>query len=199
MTSRIFEPFFSTKGPGKGTGLGLSTVYGIVKQSNGTIWLYSEPGKGTTFKIYFPRVEEKADKSNEINNVYLGPKRTETVLVVEDEFAVRGLTVQILKKQGYTVLEASNGKDALSVAREFADKIHLIITDVVMPGMNGREVYEEIKKITPDIKVVFMSGYTAEVIRRKNVIEKDVMFLSKPISPDGLLLKIRDVLQGGKI
>jgi two-component system cell cycle sensor histidine kinase/response regulator CckA len=197
--ARIFEPFFSTKGPGKGTGLGLSTVYGIVQQSGGTIWLYSELGQGTTFKIYFPRVEAKADKSTEISKIDRRPKRTKTVLVVEDEFAVRGLTVRILKKQGYKVLEASNGKDALSVVREYADKIHLVITDVVMPGMSGKDLITQIEALRPGIKSLYTSGYTSNAIVHHHILDSKVDFLQKPFNADALLCKVGELIDSSKI
>ena len=177
----------------------LSTVYGIVKQSGSTIWMYSELGRGTTFKIYFPRVEAKADKSAEINKIDRRPKRTKTVLVVEDEFAVRGLTVRILKKQGYTVLEASNGKDALSVAREYADKIHLVITDVVMPGMSGKDLVTQIETLRPGIKSLYTSGYTSNAIVHHNILDSNVDFLQKPFNADALLSKVGELIDSSKI
>ncbi|MBN2243570.1 MAG: PAS domain S-box protein [Acidobacteria bacterium] len=196
--ARVFEPFFSTKGPGKGTGLGLSTVYGIVKQSGGTIWLYSEPGKGTTFKIYFPRVLGAAEKYAGAVRTALEPMRTETVLVVEDEPAVRGLAVRILKKQGYKVLEASNGKDALAVARECADKIDLVLTDVVMPGMSGRELAAQMEILRPGIKSLYISGYTSNAIVHHDILDSNVSFLQKPFNAEALVRKVGEVIDSSR-
>jgi CheY-like chemotaxis protein len=195
VKERIFEPFFTTKEKGKGTGLGLSTVYGIVKQSGGYVWVYSEPGQGTTFKIYLPRVEEEADALHRRVDVGDLQRGKETVLLVEDEAPVRGLAVRVLRNQGYRVLEAANGQEALSVAREHAgEKIHLLLTDVVMPQMGGTELADRLKALRPEIKVVFTSGYTDEAIVRHGVLEPGTDFLQKPFSPASLAQKVREVL-----
>jgi signal transduction histidine kinase/ActR/RegA family two-component response regulator len=195
VKERIFEPFFTTKEKGKGTGLGLSTVYGIVKQSGGYVWVYSEPGQGTTFKIYLPRVEEEADALHRRVDVGDLQRGKETVLLVEDEAPVRGLAVRVLRNQGYRVLEAANGQEALSVAGEHAgEKIHLLLTDVVMPQMGGKELTDRLKALRPEIKVVFTSGYTDNAIVRHGVLEPGTDFLQKPFSPAALAQKVREVL-----
>jgi len=181
IQSRIFEPFFTTKEQGKGTGLGLSTVYGIVKQSNGYIWVYSEPHKGTVFKIYFPRTEGEIIEHR--RDVKEETKLTgfETILVAEDEFSVRALAARILRKQGYNVIEASNGLEALRLAQDFSGEIHLVLTDVVMPGMSGKELVSQIKNERPDIKSLYISGYTDNAIVHQGVLDADVAFLQKTI------------------
>jgi two-component system cell cycle sensor histidine kinase/response regulator CckA len=193
IMDRVLEPFFTTKEPGKGTGLGLSTVYGIVKQSGGNIWLYSEPGRGTTFKIYLPQADEaleglKEETAGEV------PRGDETILVVEDEETVRKLAVRILKKQGYKVLEASGGDEALLRCKEFEDSIHLILTDVVMPGMSGKKLVDRLQKIYPEIKVLYMSGYTDNAIHHHGVLDPGTNFIQKPFTIDGLARKMREVL-----
>jgi PAS domain S-box-containing protein len=195
VKERIFEPFFTTKEEGKGTGLGLSTIYGIVKQSGGNIWVYSEPGQGTTIKIYLPRVEEEVDTVPLREDIDRLPKGNETVLLVEDESSLRGLTARVLRGQGYTVLEASNGDEALSVARELMkEKIHLLLTDVVMPQMGGKELVKRFKGIHPRVKVLFISGYTDQVITHRGVLKPGTPFLQKPFSPVALSKKVREVL-----
>lgn len=190
---RIFEPFFTTKGSGKGTGLGLSTVYGIIKQSGGHIWVYSEPGHGTTFKIYFPRAEQEAALL-QANAYYKSPARgTETVLLVEDEQSVRQMAARVLQEQGYRVLQASNGEESLQVAKGYADDIHLLLTDVVMPGMSGSALANQIQKAR-SIKVLFASGYTDDSIVHHGMLDPGVAFLQKPFTPDGLARKVREVL-----
>jgi two-component system cell cycle sensor histidine kinase/response regulator CckA len=191
---RIFEPFFTTKGQGRGTGLGLSTVYGIVKQSNGFIWVYSEPGKGTTFKIYLPRVQGKADELSAGAKVKPDLQGAETVLVVEDESAVRALAARILRERGYTVLEASNGKEALRTAQEFAGEIHLVLTDVVMPEMSGKVLVSQIEIARPGIRALFISGYTNNAIVHHGILESNVAFLQKPFAANVLASKVREVI-----
>jgi len=193
VKERIFEPFFTTKEKGKGTGLGLSTVYGIVKQSGGNIWVYSELGQGTTFKIYLPRVDEPLEEITDevIKEILHG---NETILVVEDEEVVRKLAVRLLKKQGYKVLDAPDGGKALMLCEEFKEPIHLILTDVVMPGMSGRKLVDRLKEIHPEMKTLFMSGYTDNAILRHGVLEEGVNFIQKPFSVERLARKVRDVL-----
>lgn len=188
VKERIFEPFFTTKEMGKGTGLGLSTVYGIVKQSGGNIWVYSEPGEGTTFKIYLPQVDEPLEELKEevIREI---PQGSETVLVVEDDETVRQLAIRILKKQGYKVLEASEGREALLLCEEFKEPIHLILTDVVMPGMSGRILAERLKEIHPEANALYMSGYTNNTILHHGVLEPGINFIQKPFTIDGLAPK----------
>jgi two-component system, cell cycle sensor histidine kinase and response regulator CckA len=191
--SRIFEPFFTTKEKGKGTGLGLSTVYGIVKQSNGFIWVYSEPGKGTTFKIYFPRVEGEKTRLPEdlVESVLCG---SETVLLVEDENAVRALAGRILRERGYKVMEASHGEDALRIAHEYDGEIHLVLTDAVMPGMSGNALVTHIEAERPGIKSLYISGYTDSAIVHHGILNSSIAFLQKPFTVEGLTRKIREVL-----
>ena len=196
--ARIFEPFFTTKGPGKGTGLGLSTVYGIVKQSGGFIWVYSEPGCGTTFKIYLPRVEGKAGKPDGPAGEGLELQGVETVLVVEDDSSVRTLIVRVLKRRGYKVIEASNAGEALQAAREFAGDIHLVLTDVVMPEMSGKALASQIEAERPGIRVLFVSGYTNDAIVHHGVLDTGVAFLQKPFTSDFLARKVREVLDFSK-
>jgi PAS domain S-box-containing protein len=194
--SHIFEPFFTTKGP-KGTGLGLSTVYGIVKQSGGYIWVYSEAGRGTTFKIYLPRVAETVESPAQIavpaESVATEPG-TETVLLVEDEANLRYLARQYLEKQGYRVIEAADGAVAMQIAVAHEGVIHLLLTDVIMPGMNGRELAQRISEIRPNVKVLYMSGYTENVIGRDGTLDAGVRLLQKPFTLRDLKSKVREVL-----
>jgi CheY-like chemotaxis protein len=192
--SRIFEPFFTTKERGKGTGLGLSMVYGIVKQSGGSISVASEPGKGTTFKIYLPRIDEPVV---EIQEKQAEPGRllgSETVLVVEDEEAVRNLTCHALRKYGYGVVEAANGGEALLACEEHPDPIPLMITDVVMPHMSGRDLAARLHQLHPEMQVLFMSGYTDDAIVRHGLLDAAVSFIQKPFTPSGLVEKVRQML-----
>jgi nitrogen-specific signal transduction histidine kinase len=194
IREKAFEPFFTTKEIGKGTGLGLAIVYGIVKEHNGYITLYSEVGKGSTFKIYLPLImaESEAARPEEHKIIIDG---TETILVAEDDAIVRDLTKSVLEKHGYTVIEAVDGQEAVDRFKENKDKIHLSLLDVIMPKKNGKEVYDEIKKISPDAKALFMSGYTAGVIKKKRVVEEGLNIIFKPIPPAELLKKIREVLE----
>ena len=195
IKEKVFEPFFTTKEKGKGTGLGLSTVYGIVKQCEGNIWVYSEPGHGTTFKIYLPRVEEELDSALKREETDFLPRGNETVLLVEDDPLVRDLAHRLLSQQGYTVLEANNGEEALRVAWEHAgEKIHLLLTDVVMPQMGGKELSEKLKGLRPDIGVLYTSGYTDNAIVHHGTLEFGTYFLQKPFSPKTLSHKVREVL-----
>jgi PAS domain S-box-containing protein len=191
--SHIFEPFFTTKEVGKGTGLGLSTVYGIIKQSGGSLWVYSEIGKGTTFKIYLPRVDEIVE-SLEDENDEVDLRGRETVLLVEDEEVVRNLSREILETYGYSVLVAANGRDGLSVGQEFQGPIDLVITDVIMPLMSGPEMAEGLRTSRPDTRVLFMSGFTDDAIVHHGVLDARVSFIQKPFSAEALASKAREVL-----
>ena len=193
VKERVFEPFFTTKEQGKGTGLGLSTVYGIVKQSGGNIWVYSEPGQGTTFKIYLPQVDEPLTEEKE-EVVKEIPRGNETILVVEDEETVRKLAIRLLEGQGYKVLEASDGGKALLLCEKFKERIHLLLTDVVMPGMSGRELAQKLGFLLPKMKVLYMSGYTDDAIVHHGVLEDEVNYLQKPFTLDSLARKVREVL-----
>lgn len=194
IQDRIFEPFFTTKEKGEGSGLGLATVYGIVKQSGGNIWVYSEPGRGTTFKIYLPRVDEPAEPLPRREEPGSLPRGAETVLVVEDEPAVRELTARVLRGAGYTVLEAPGGEEALKWVESHRGAIHLLLTDAVMAGMSGRELAERIEATRPGTKVVYMSGYTDNAIVRHGLLEPGVALLQKPFTPIALARKVREVL-----
>ena len=189
----VFEPFFTTKEVGKGTGLGLSTVYGIVRQSGGWIDVWSEVGVGTSFKVYLPRID--GSPVPERNGVGVPTERgSETILVVEDQKAVRSFTKAALRQYGYRVIEASGGDEAIAVARQYSGEIQLLLTDVVLPGMNGKELSGKLKALRPNLKVLFVSGYTADVIARRGVLDPGVAFLHKPFSPGELATRIRDVL-----
>jgi PAS domain S-box-containing protein len=194
VKAHIFEPFFTTKEIEKGTGLGLSTVYGIVKQSNGNIWVYSEPGHGATFKIYLPRVEKPSHIMEETKKRDYTPHGSETVIVVEDDESLRRMAVKSLESYGYTTLSAENGQEALSMCEKHKDQIHLMLTDVVMPGMSGKTLSDRLKALNPDINVLFMSGYTDNAIMHNEVLEKGIAFLQKPFTPDRLARKVREVL-----
>ena len=190
---QIFEPFFTTKEVGKGTGLGLSIVYGIVKQHNGTINVYSEPGKGTTFKIYLPAIEIAGESpAARIEDRPAGGR--ETILLAEDENDVRALITIVLREAGYTVIESVDGEEAVQQFTEHAGSLSLFLSDVIMPKMNGKAAYEQIRAVKPGIKVIFMSGYTADIIQSKGITNDGIPFLPKPIFPDQLLRKVREVL-----
>ena len=195
--SHIFEPFFTTKKKGVGTGLGLSTVYGIVKQMGGYIWVYSEPGQGATFKIYLPGVETAAEPAKRKPNHLKRFEGSETILLVEDDKSVLNLARKVLKQQGYSVIEAQNGEDAFKVAEAHAGPIHLMTTDVVMPGMSGMELAQRMGPLYPGLKVLFMSGYTDDAIAHHGVLDPGIAFLQKPFTPEGLAQKVREVLEGG--
>jgi PAS domain S-box-containing protein len=190
---RVFEPFFTTKASGQGTGLGLATVYGIVKQSGGNIWIYSEVGKGSTFKIYLPRVDEVAEGEEEVISRSI-PKGTEMILLVEDEEQVRTILKHILEGQGYNVLSASNGEEALSISQDLKLDIKLMITDVVMPQMSGRELAERLLSIRPTLPVLFMSGYTDDAIVRHGLLDEKLNFIQKPFDSASVARKVREVL-----
>lgn len=193
---RIFEPFFTTKPPGKGTGLGLATVFGIVKQSGGHVTVYSEPGNGTTFRIYLPKVEVASEARTEAKAPAAPTRGTETVLVVEDAEIVRNLACRILRSQGYNVLEACNGGEALSICQQHQGHIHLVLTDVVMPEMSGRQLAEHLREGQFDSKLLFMSGYTDDAVVRHGILEAQTNFIQKPFSPAGLAQKVRKILDG---
>jgi len=192
--AHIFEPFFTTKEKGQGTGLGLATVYGIVKQSGGYIWVYSEPGQGTTFKVYFPRVKEVPVASEKELPAVTELKGQETILLVEDDDTLRQLIARGLKKYGYTVLKAGNGGEALLLCEKEDSPIHLLLTDVVMPQMSGRELAERLAALHPDMKILFMSGYTENAMLSNGVLKSKMGFLQKPFKVNKLVRKIREIL-----
>jgi len=192
--SNLFEPFFTTKEMGKGTGLGLATVYGIVKQNKGFINVYSEPGQGSTFKIYLPRHTAIDPTAPVIHMEQQDPGGNETILLVEDEPAILNMVRMMLERKGYSVLSAATPAEAIALAKIHADKIHLLMTDVVMPEMNGRDLARHLIAVYPDVKLLFMSGYTANVIAHQGVLDEGVSFIQKPFSRADLLIKLRSVL-----
>ena len=194
--SRMFEPFFTTKEPGKGTGLGLSTVYGIVQQSGGTIWVYSELGQGTTFKIYLPSVETTAGAPAPSTPAEVAAGGSETILLVEDEDKVRELVSEILTLYGYTVLVASTAGEALLMSERHAGPIHLLVTDLVMPAMSGRELARRVAERRAETKALYLSGYTGDTIVRHGMLDSDMAFLQKPFTVDGFTRKVREMLDG---
>jgi signal transduction histidine kinase/ActR/RegA family two-component response regulator len=197
----IFEPFYTTKDQGKGTGLGLSTVYGIVKQSGGNIWFYSEPGQGTVFKIFLPsavNAQQPLIPDSDVESP-IAKGGTETILVVEDEPQIRQMACEFLSESGYKLLVAANGVEALRILKEESAAIDLILTDVVMPEMNGRELAEHVAVARPGAKVLYMSGYTNDAIVRHGVLDSGTWFVQKPFSPDALARKIREVLDSGNL
>jgi len=194
VRSHLFEPFFTTKEEGKGTGLGLSTVYGIVKQSGGSIAVHSEPGKGTSFQIYLPRIAAETEVAESRQVPVAPPSGYETVLLVEDEAMIRTMVGTFLRLHGYLVLEARDGPDALRVARDHAGPIHLLLTDVVMPGMSGREVAERLLSFRRDLKVLYMSGYTSEAMAHHGLSDAATEFIQKPFTPNALMQKVSETL-----
>jgi len=199
--AHMFEPFFTTKEKGKGTGLGLSTVYGIVKQSGGYIWVYSEIGHGTTFKIYLPCVEGTAETTETRATLAAAPPQqgSETILIVEDDAKVRTLVHKMLEKNKYTVIEASNGSEALALCEQFKGPIHLVLTDVVMPQMSGAQLVSRLTAVRPEIKVLYMSGYTDDAIVHHGVLEPGIAFIGKPFNAESLARKVREVLDAPRV
>jgi CheY-like chemotaxis protein len=195
--ARLFEPFFTTKEVGKGTGLGLATIYGIVKQSEGQITVDSAPGQGATFRIYLPRHQEAPRKARRTSPSFQLPSGTETILLVEDEELVRNLAQMVLQHQGYQVLVAGLGPEALRLAQH-AGTIHLLVTDVVMPGMSGRQLAQELRRSRPDMRVLYLTGYTDDAKLRHGIFEEETTLLQKPFSPDDLAQRVRDVLDEKK-
>lgn len=192
--TRIFEPFFTTKEPGKGTGLGLATAFGIIKQSGGSIWVYSELGRGSSFKVYLPRVDAEAQAEKGSVETGDGPRGEETILLVEDDPQVRRLACSVLRRGGYDVIEAAAADDALRWSESSERRLHLIVTDVVMPKMSGRVLAEELVFRIPGLKVLYMSGYTDDAVLRHGIVESGAAFLQKPLTPATLLRKVREVL-----
>ena len=195
VLDQIFEPFFTSKGEGKGTGLGLSTVHGIIKQNNGFINVYSEPGTGTTFRIYLPGHRDQAVDSQQEKTTEIPLSRGETVLVVEDEPVILGMSKKMLEKLGYRVLAAATPGEAIGLAEKHASDIHLVITDVVMPEMNGKDLAERLQSLYPSIHILFMSGYTADVIAHRGVLNEGVNFIQKPFSMNDLAVKVREAMR----
>ena len=193
VKAHLFEPFFTTKERDKGTGLGLATVFGIVKQNRGHIGVYSEAGQGTTFRIYLPRAQETMTQAPIEKLVHNG-RGSETILLAEDETAVRDLTVDILRAQGYHVLVARDGPEALRLHRAYVGPVHLLLTDVVMPHMNGRELADRVRAERPGIRVLLMSGYAADIIDQHSALEAGMAFLAKPLTIENLMRSVRALL-----
>jgi CheY-like chemotaxis protein len=194
VMSHLFEPFFTTKKAGEGTGLGLATVYGIVRQCGGSIWVYSQPGHGTNFRIYLPRIEPAGTEKTEPAQAAPTVRGTETILLVEDQAQLRKMTLRVLQSHGYNVLEAADPEAALLRSGEYVGVIHLLLTDVVMPGMTGPELAGRIKQSRPRMEVVFMSGYSERALLDRQVMESAGAYLAKPFSPKSLAVKVREVL-----
>jgi CheY-like chemotaxis protein len=196
ILDNLFEPFFTTKEMGKGTGLGLATVFGIVKQNKGYIWVYSEVGHGTTFKIYLPMVAQTSLRPSRLLRPAPLPRGSETILLVEDEQTVRELAAEMLREQGYQVLVAKDGFEALGLAGRLNGNLNLLVTDVIMPKMNGKELADKIAEAHPNLKILFVSGYTDEMIARHGVLEAGVEFIQKPFSSANLANKVYQLIKG---
>ena len=194
IRDHIFEPFFTTKDVASGTGLGLATVYAIVDQSGGSIMVSSQVGSGTTFRIYFPRFDATADVQAEPRSDRVLPAGTETVLLVEDDESVREVNREALLLAGYRVLSAASGDEALTIVGSHSEPIHLLLTDVIMPGMSGKELADHVRGARPQMKILFASGYTADVIARQGVLESGVDLIEKPVTPSTLAKKVREIL-----
>jgi CheY-like chemotaxis protein len=194
MLENIFEPFFTSKGMGEGTGLGLATVYGVVKQNNGFINVYSEPGLGTTFRIYLPRQEEKSVETRHPKLTEKDLHGSEVILLVEDEKSILVLTAETLERMGYRVLSASSPAEAIRIGKTCPDKIDLLLTDVIMPEMNGQDLASRLELFHPSLKCLFMSGYTANAIAHHGVLDKGIHFINKPFSKQDLAMKVRATL-----
>jgi CheY-like chemotaxis protein len=193
--ARVFEPFFTTKPVGQGTGLGLATVYGIVKQSDGFIWAYGEPGHGAVFKIYLPEQSAIPTTTGEHAIPRDAPAGAERILLVEDEEAVRRMAARALSSRGYTILEAANGSEALDLVADRSTDIDLVVTDVIMPGVGGRELGERLTDLRPGLPVLFISGYTDDDVVRRGLLSPGSPFLQKPFEPDALARKVRQVIE----
>ncbi|MFZ4857891.1 MAG: ATP-binding protein [Desulfuromonadaceae bacterium] len=194
--SHVFEPFYTTKELGKGTGLGLATVYGAIKQNNGFVNIYSEPGQGTTFSLYLPRYAGQKSEQQTEGGTLPVPRGLETILLVEDEPAILNMTAMMLERQGYTALKAGTPGEASRLAKEQSGEIHLLMTDVIMPEMNGRNLAKNILTIYPRIKCLYMSGYTADVIAHYGVLDEGVHFIQKPFSLSAMAAQVRELLDG---
>ncbi|MBW1700194.1 MAG: response regulator [Deltaproteobacteria bacterium] len=195
ICAKIFDPFFTTKEKGVGTGLGLATVFGIVRQNEGYIWAYSEPGHGTTMKVYIPRSRETTEPGGKKETRPHEVSGTETILVVEDDDAVRKFAVRVLRRLGYQVLEAQNSQEALRVSQEFTGPIHLLLTDVIMPEINGKVLAERLRSQRPEIRTIYMSGYTHNIILQKGILPSDTRYIQKPFTPDSLARKVREAME----
>ena len=195
----IFDPFFTTKVKGVGTGLGLATVYGIVKQHRGHVGVSSEVGRGTTFRVYLPRVDEYPETIADAEFMGTQPLGKETVLVVEDEEIVRDLATEVLETLGYSTMSAHDPDHALAISRTYEGPIHLLLTDVVLPEMDGRSLYNRLAEARPEMKVLYVSGYTEDFVVHQGVLDPDVEFLAKPFTVDALAARIRDILDGSSL
>ncbi|HAA04913.1 MAG TPA: hybrid sensor histidine kinase/response regulator [Syntrophobacteraceae bacterium] len=191
---RIFDPFFTTKEKGKGTGLGLATVYGIVKQHDGHIWVYSERGKGTTFKLFLPAANDAVADEGAESRAARPSRGTETLLLAEDSDLVRDLAVQILKREGYTVLSGASGHECLTLLDNHRGRLDLLVTDVIMPDLNGKVLFQQVAARRPGVRVLYISGYTEDVIVHHGVLEEGISFIQKPFTVQGLATKVREVL-----